>query len=76
MLRVERGVIKGDFQWLFCCSVATFVIKMLWVSGVGGGGRGGGKIFYCTCCHAFATVAAIVTAQCLLGFRAGVAVEQ
>jgi hypothetical protein len=55
----------------FCCFVATFVFKLLWVSGVGGGGRGGGKIFSCTCCHASATVAAIVTASVFIGVYGG-----
>ena len=43
----------------------------LWVSGVGGGGRGGGKIFCCTICHASATVAAIVTASVFIGIWGG-----
>ena len=55
------------FNSCFCCFAATFVFKVLWVSGVGDGGRGGGKIFCCTCCHAFATVVAIVTASVFIG---------
>ena len=43
----------------------------LWVSGVGGGGRGGGKIFCCTCCHVSATVATIVTASVFIGVLDG-----
>ena len=47
------------------------MFKVLWVSGVGDGGRGGSKIFYCTCCHASATVAAIVTASVFIGVWGG-----
>lgn len=71
MLRVVQGMIKGDFKWLFCCFAATFVFKVGWVSGVGDGGRGGGKFFCCTCCHASATVVAIVTASVFIGVWGG-----
>ena len=38
---------------------------------MGDGSRGGGKIFCCTCCHASATVAAIVTASVFIGVLDG-----
>ena len=60
-----------NFNNYFCCFVATFVLNPLWVSGVRCGGRGGGKIFCCTCCHASATVAAIVTAMVFIGVLDG-----